>query len=510
MRILNALNNGLYSGVNIILITIFNIVYRTVFIQTLGIEVLGINTALTNIITVLSLAELGFSQAISYLLYKPLSQNNREKINAFINYIKRVYIIIGIIIIFSGLSVIPFLKLIIPTDMELSYLTLIYILFISNTVITYFCSYKRTLIIADQKNYKIIPTISKFQLLDLVGKSIILFITKSFVTILIFQIIIKVLENIYVNKIIDNNYTSILGIEEKKLTFKDKKLVKEKTIAVFFHKIGDVFVNSTGNLVISAFIGVSVLGIYSNYVLVIGILVSFISIIYNSLTSSFGNLIIENKNNCESNFYIIQLISFYIFGITSIIFYFYINKIIYQWIGVDYILPNSTIALITLNYLLLGIRLPLNVIKIAGGIFDKDKYAPLIQGLINLVACLLLVNLYGINGVLIASLMSTLIVPIWVQPYIVYKHIFHKKLTTYIKNTTKNLFYIIISLFFIIAINNYFLSDNLDTNLLVTFGEIFGIVILYTVIFIVLSYKSQALKELVSKLNQVINKKCQS
>ncbi|MEX0440237.1 hypothetical protein KDV52_16860, partial [Providencia rettgeri] len=175
MRIKNSLANSAYSVVNLLLLTIFKIVYRTVFIKTLGEEYLGINAAMTNIIAVLSLAELGFSQAIAYLLYSPLSSKNNGKTLAYINYFKKIYLYIGLFVIFTGIILLPFLNKIIPANINSTELNIIFILFIANSSISYFWSYKRTLIIADQKNYKIIPTITLYQAIDLVVKSIVLF-----------------------------------------------------------------------------------------------------------------------------------------------------------------------------------------------------------------------------------------------------------------------------------------------------------------------------------------------
>ncbi|NBM91392.1 oligosaccharide flippase family protein [Proteus sp. G2658] len=440
MRLKNSINNTIYSLANIILVTILNIIYRTIFIRILGAEYLGVSAALTNIITLLSLTELGFSQAISYHLYKPLLEKKYNKTYGIMCYFKKVYFNIGILLLILGCILLPFLEIIIPTQISTKELNIAFFLFILNSSITYFWGYKRTLIIADQKNYKIIPYISLFQTVELVLKSTILFLTESFIITLLVQLIIKLIENIAINKYITDKYKYIFKSGNNILDKYDILSIRRKTIGVMYHKFGDVFINGTDNIIISMFVGVSILGIYSNYAMIIALLTSFILVFFNSLISSFGNLIIENKRKSENTFYIIQLISIYLFGMIGTIYFLTINDVIKLWIGSQFILPQSIVSLIVINFFLLGLRIPLNVVKTAGGAFEQDKYAPIIQGIMNLVLSILLSKNYGIAGVLLGTLISTILIPLWVQPYIVYKYIFNTDIRKYIINTIKLLF----------------------------------------------------------------------
>ncbi|MEY0026661.1 hypothetical protein [Proteus terrae] len=504
MRIKNSLANSAYSVVNLLLLTIFKIVYRTVFIKTLGEEYLGVNAAMTNIIAVLSLAELGFSQAIAYLLYNPLSNKNNGKTLAYINYFKKIYLYIGLFVIFTGIILLPFLNKIIPANINSTELNVIFILFIANSSISYFWSYKRTLIIADQKNYKIIPTITLYQALDLVVKSIVLFLTKDFIFILLLQLIIKLMENYFVNKKINKIYKIIFSENENILTKKEIKIIKEKTIATFYHKIGDVFVNNTENIVISAFVGVAILGVYSNYTMLIALLASFVSVGFNSIISSFGNLIIEKKEKSEENFYIIQLISIYIFGLIALNIYTQINSIIYIWIGENYILSNNIVLLLTINFFIVGIRMPILIAKSAGGVFEKDKYAPLCEGIISLIIALLLVHKYGIAGVLIGKLIAVVLVPLWIQPYITYKYIFSSNIFNYIINICKILSLFIISLLLSIFVLYYIDIYMISTTPTTLITKIIIVSIIYSLSFIILNIKNLAFIALTKKIKNLL------
>lgn len=507
MRIRNSLTNSLYSVLNLLLLTIFKIIYRTIFIKILGEEYLGINAAMTNIIAVLSLAELGFSQAIAYLLYKPLSEKNTGKTLAYINNFKHIYMYIGFFVILAGIILLPFIKKIIPTNISTFELNIIFFLFIVNSSITYFWSYKRTLIIADQKNYKIIPIISIYQTLDLIIKSVVLLLTKDFILTLFLQLILKLLENYFVNRKINSIYKDIFKNIEIPLTQEEKKIIKNKTIATFYHKIGDVFVNNIDSLVISAFVGVSILGIYSNYTMLIAILATFVSVAFNSIIASFGNLIIEKKEKSEEHFYIIQLISIFLFGLLSTNILTQINNIIYLWVGEKYIISNYIVYLLTINFFIIGIRTPILIAKSAGGIFEKDKYAPLCEGLLSLLIALLLVGKYGIIGVLIGKLIAVISIPLLVQPYITYKYIFSKSIFTYITKLSN-----VLILFLISALTSILVSNHIGTylppkGLISLLATAFLNSTVYCVIFTLLIMRTSEFLLLIEKLKAITFRK---
>lgn len=505
MRIKNSLNNGLSSIFNLLLLALFNIIYRTVFAKTLGEEYLGINAAMTNLIAILSLAELGFSQAIAHLLYKPLSDKNIGKTLSYINYFKKIYSYIGYLIIFAGIVLLPFLKNIIPTTINTTELNIIFLLFILNSSITYFWSYKRTLIIADQKNYKIIPVISIFQSLDLIIKSFFLFITKDFMLVLCLQLILKLLENYFINRKINRLYINTFSKTEIPLTSDEKNLIKNKTIATFYHRMGDVFVNSTDSIIISVFIGVSVLGIYSNYTMLITLSVSFFSVVFRSIIASFGNLIIEKKNKSEEIFYIIQLISIYIFGLASINIFTQISNIISYLFGEKYIISELIVTLLTIKFFIVGIRTPILIAKIAGGIFEKDKYAPICEGILNLVLGLLFVSKYGIIGVLIAQLISLLVVPLWIQPYITYKYVFSSNVMNYIQKLSVILFIAFISMLAPIILLNYINQAISQNNVLSLVLKLILISLSYSISFLLLTYRSTEFKILKNKIKSILS-----
>ena len=294
MRIKKSMNNAMFSSANMLLNLVLTFIYRTIFIQTLGIDYLGLNALYTNILMMLSLAELGVGQAIAFSLYKPLASNDTAKINLLIGFYKKVYRYIGCGVLVFGFLVMPFIPGLISTTEKLQDIYLIFVLFLLNSSITYFWGYKRTLIIADQNEYKLIPYLALSQIVDNSLRISCLIITQSFVFALVIQFVVKLLENIFINHYIDKQY-KYLTTKVGKINKEELSVISTNVRAMILHKLGDFFVNGTDNIIISSFIGISILGIYSNYTMLTAVVISFLMLAFNATSASLGNIIVKES-----------------------------------------------------------------------------------------------------------------------------------------------------------------------------------------------------------------------
>lgn len=424
MRTVKVFNNLLFSSGGLVVNTLLNFAFRTVFIYMLGVEYLGLSAVYANIMMILSLGELGVSQAISYSLYKPLNEKNIEKIKSLLGFYKKIYFYIGMSIILFGIILMPFISFFINEPNNLKNIYSIYLLFLCNSSLAYFWGYKRTLIIADQKNYKLIPFTIGFQIISVSLRIVLLVFSGSYLLVLFIQLIIKFAENFAINKYIDKYYPYILTLFIP-LLHTDIVVIKKNVKAMIFHKFGDVVVNGTDNIIISMFLGIGLLGLYSNYIMLISILFSLLMVLFNATTASFGNMIAdESRSKLLETFNAFNFLGFWIFGWASITFYFLALPFVTLWLGNDFHISETIIALLAVNLFMVGIRVPLGIVKSAAGIYSQDKYAPIIQGVINLVVSMLLVQYFGIVGVLAGTLISSILVPNWYRPFIVYKHLF--------------------------------------------------------------------------------------
>lgn len=483
--------------------TILTFVVRTVFIKTLGAEILGLNGLLINILSMLSLAELGISTAINFSLYKPIANNDIESISKLMSFYKKAYRVIGYIISLLGLILMFFLDYFIKDYNNIENLYITYLLFLLNTVSTYFISYKETLITADQKSYKL--TIINF--LSIITMNILqiifLIFTKNYIMYLIIQFIAEFIRRILVNRYITKKYNNINFLSKEKLNQEDKDTLISNVKAMFFHKIGDYCVNSTDNLIISKIIGILTVGIYSNYLTVINMVNTFITLIYSSITASFGNLVAtETVEKRLQVFNKINFVGYIIYGTCSLIFINIFNIFINIWIGKDYLLDINVVILIVINFYLSGMRVPLSTAKNAAGIYRQDKYVPIIQAFINLFISIILAKYIGLIGILIGTFISNIFASTQ-RPYVVFKYVFKKSTKEYYISYLKNVTILLIAqLLITYTIRCLHLEENFITMIIIAIITI----IIYLVLNIIIYHNKEEYKYIRDIVKKILKK----
>ncbi len=411
---------------------ILGFISRTVFIQQLGVVYLGINGLFSNIFSILSLVELGVGSAIIFSLYKPLAEKDESKIEALMSLYSKAYNIIGTVILTLGITLIPFLKYIIKDQPNIPHFILIYFLYLLNTVSSYFFAYKRSLFNADQKNYINVINNNVFTLITKILQIIILIFTKNFLLYLLVQIICTFFSNLDITIRANINYPYIKNKTGVKLPVEDLKNIKKNIVSLFLLRIGSVVVSGTDNLLISSFVGLRWVGIYSNYVMLISIIQAFITQIFNSITASVGNLVnSESKEKSIDIFYKIFFINFIIYSFSCISLFVLLNPFIRLWIGKEFLLPTGVVLLIVFNIYLMGIRNVLWIFNNTLGFFYFFRYMPFIEATINLGVSIILLKSLGIVGVFLGTLTSTVTTYIFAEPYILYKNYFKVSLSTY-------------------------------------------------------------------------------
>ena len=455
-RVDNASKNIFYGYIGNFSKILLGFISRTVFIHVLGATYLGVNGLYTNILSVLSLAELGIGTAMNYSLYKPVANNDREKIKSLMSLYKKAYHWIALIILLIGLILLPFLSYFIkdPGTIGIKDLSVYYLIFLFNTVTSYFIAYKYSLINAEQKNYIQTNIESITYVVSTVIQLIVLFVFKNFLIYLLVSAIINLAQKIYVNNYFKKLYPFLSEKNIKKLTAAEKKPIITNIKALMYHKIGDIGVHQTDNIIISSFINVTTVGIVSNYHLIINSISSFIHIIFNSVVSGFGNLIAtENKNKQYQIFKIYRFLGFWLYGFSSIAFYHLLTPFITLWLGEKMIISNIAIILIILNHYFQGHRIVINNFKTAAGLFDEDKHIAIIQMLTNLVVSLTLVKPFGLIGIYIGTVTAGLVSTL-TKPFIVYKNAFGRSVKEYYLDSIKFVFLLIFSILIIEILKN--------------------------------------------------------
>lgn len=458
--------------------TLLGFLTRKVFVDNVGVEYLGLNGLLQNILGVVTLIEGGFGTSVVYNLYKPLAEKNQKKIIALLQLYKKVYRYIALGIVAFSICLFPFIDLFIKDAKNLSYVSIVYFIFVFNSVIQYFTAYKWSLINADQKNYKLTSINLIYQVGLSITKLLILYYTKNYILYLAIEALFNLGLNIAIVKKANQLYPYICTSKKYIVETNIKANIISNVKSLFFHSLGGYFMHSTANIVISSFVGITIVGLYSNYTLLTGYVNSILKQILNSVSESVGNLIAEeNKEKSYQIFKIIFFINFLVISYSCILLLTIIPPFISWWLGKEYILNNTTLLLIIINFYIDGMRTSALIFKMKSGIFKQDRFSPLLQGIINLILSLILVQYWGINGVLFSYGFSILCIGFWQFPRLVYKYSFNKPLFLYFKQyiyytiTAIGSFLIIKITLEFITINNYLfkaLSNGVISLLIIT------------------------------------------
>ena len=427
MRLKNTLNNAVANITLLLLRTVLMFISRLIFARILGQTYLGVNGLMTNVISMLSLAELGISTAISFSLYKPLADGDTEKISSLMNFYRRAYQIIGAIVGCGGLILLPFLNYVIKGGSDIDNLRLIYLLYLLNSVLTYYIAYKETLINAAQKNYKLAPFNALFTILIIVVQTVLLVLFRNYIIYLAAQIILSLVQRIVINRYITKMFPEISFNTSQKLPAHEKSVLARNVKGMLFHKLGEYSIYGTDNLVISAFIHITVTGIYSNYSMIISTANSLLNVLFNSATASFGDLFARDEKEKQYVMFLrFEFLAFIVYGWTGIGMLVLLTPIVSFFFGPDYILSSATVLLLCINFYMMGMRIPVNILKQAAGIYYEDRFIALLHGLLNLVLSIPLAIMIGLNGVFLGTVLSGLVSQI-IKPYIFYRKCFSEK-----------------------------------------------------------------------------------
>lgn len=435
---------------------VLSFVSRYFFVRTLGLTHLGVNGLFTNVLTILSFAELGIGNAIIYHLYKPISEDNKERIKSLLRLYDVTYKIIFGIVVATGLAVIPLLHFFVDLDVNIKEsIYIIYLLFLSNTALSYIFSYKKSVLLAHQKNYINLIVGQIIHILQVAGQVIVLVFLKNFILFIVIQITGTCLENIIcslvANKLypfIKNKGVSLSKIERKEIFLNVRDLS--------FYKFGSVILNGTDNILISAMVDIDSVGLVSNYVLLNNACSSFLGAVMNSFVASVGNFNVHSssKEKKYGVFSKMLFICFFIYGYAAVGLLLLTNKLIPLWLGDGYLLDNITQIAIIIGFLVQGVHTVLITFRTTLGYFKQGRYSPLISAIINIILSIFLCKLIGLPGIFIATPISRICAIGLTDTHIIFKKEFKKSKAVYLYNC---LFYSFV-IFMSLIISNKFLD----------------------------------------------------
>jgi len=424
--------NASVSSVIRILTIILGYVSRMVFVRMLDQYYVGINGLFLEYFKLLSLSELGISTAITYALYKPIAEGDTEKQKSVMDLYRRFYNIVAMVVLISGLLLFPFLDVLIKDNPSVEHLQLIYLLYLANTVVSYLFVYKKTLIDAHQRMYVSMWYYGVFLTLQYVLQMIILVCTKNFILYLVVFLICTLLHNILISQKASRLYPYIKEKAIMPLSAEDKHGIANNIKAMFMHKIGSVVVANTDSLLISSMVGIVSTACYTNYRLVIGSVQQVLNQLFQGVSASIGNLgAEEDEKKLTDVFGSMFLVGFWVYGFSAVCLFELLDPFVALSFGEQYIFSVDITFILSLNFYLTGIRQPVLSFRDSLGLFWYDRYKSIAEAALNLIVSVLLAVFWGTAGVFWGTLISTVLVPLWVEPYVLYKHRFKQPLRSY-------------------------------------------------------------------------------
>lgn len=417
---------------------------RTVFAMLLEKEYLGLGGLFSNIISVLSLSELGIGSVIIVNLYKPIAENDEDRICRLMNFYSTAYRVIGLFVICCGIILVPFLPELVNSDKNIPFLEGYFMLFVVQSASSYFFAYKQSILIASQKEYICSIIRQIFNTIMHILQIIFLVITKEYVTYLMVTIFTNISTNIVISIVADKKYPYLKN-NHLKLQKEERRNILSNVSSMMLHKVGNVIINSTDNILISSMIGIVFTGLYSNYLLIVNMVMQVVNIIFNSVSASVGDYNArKSKAEAFELFKAMNTISYWIFGMSSICLFTLFQPTINIWLGEDYMLDAPCVMMIALNFLLAGIiRVPSTFVDV-NGLYTKTKFKPITMAMLNLVMSIVCANIWGLVGIFLGTFGSYILVGLWVDPYFLYKYKFSKSFMKYILSLLLNLTIIVI------------------------------------------------------------------
>lgn len=436
-RTYKSIRNSIFALLGQFVTIGLNFISRTVFIHTLGATYLGINGLFTNLLTVLSFAELGFSTAIIYEMYGPLAMDEKKQVAGLMNLYGKIYRYIGICIFIVGLFLIPFLNSfikdtsVIPKD--LPPLWFIYVLFLANTSASYFFNYKRSIIVASQNGHLDSLNQMIFNIIRNTLQIAVLLLFESFILFLVIQLACTFFSNVSITLKANKLFPYLKDLKNEKVSQSILKSIKKNVFAMAFNKLGSVTVSGIDNLLMSKYVGVISVGYYSNYLLIITTIKTLFIQLFSPITASVGNFVV-NKSNDEMYFFFKKLlfINAYLAIFSTVCLATLINSFIGLFWGDIYIFSTTLTFAIILNFYIDRIRQTSQIFIDVKGLFWQIKWRSFTEAVVNILLSMLFLKIgFGLKGILYAILLTNLCVNFWWEPYIVFKNIFHKTIWIY-------------------------------------------------------------------------------
>ena len=512
MRSKKVLINSIFGMAGYAILMLSNFITRSVFVDQLGLSMAGVDTTFKNFLQVLSLAELGLSTGLLYKLYKPIEEKNNREIKRVLNFYKQAYKVIASVFM-GGAVVLAFVVnfFIEDTDKSPLYISFLFILYAGDTVASYLFANRKALIVADQNNYLVNRNDAFIALITLISQVTLLYLTKSFIVYAVVKIVCRLIGASLIGNKFKKMYPEIAKDKSKEtITGDERKSLIKNMSAMLCHRIGGVSVTATGSAITSKMLGTVQAGIYGNYTIITTALMQLVTQVFNGVTASFGNIItIESKETIYKRFKLLYFFNYLIFSFFTVSVGVIVQPFMMLWMHGDpnSLFQNRTVVLLLCYFYIFGIRRVVLMAKDSAGLFRQDQWFAILEAVLNIVMSVVFVLWFkSVDGILLANILSMLIIPLWTQPYLVYKYVLNAKLSSY---------YVRYVIYFAMTAGIYVLTSLVANKLTANISNLFvelivrGVicVAIPNVVNVVVFARTQEFKDLLTLLLGVVKKK---
>lgn len=467
-RAKNAKRNSVWGMASKVVTMIFPFIIRTIMIKTLGMEYLGLNSLFAAILNVLSCTELGFGLAIVYSMYKPVAENNYKLIQALLNMYKKIYRIIGFLVLGVGICLLPFLRQLIHGEIPQSVnIYILFIIYLMNSVSSYwFFAYKLAILKVNQR----LDIISKISLLSITLMYVLQIIVLIFFRNYYLYVILIPLSTIFNNTIaaifVKKKFPQFIA--EGEVDQQIKQELKTKVMGLMIIKISSISRNAFDSIVISTYLGLKEVAIYNNYYYILNAITGFLAVFTTAISGIAGNTVATETP--EKNYSDMNRLNFaymWISGWCTVCLACLYQTFMKFWVGENAMFSDIVMWLFPIYFIIIKLGDVMAQYFDATGLWNKRKWYALCESVGNLLLNFLLGYLFGVVGILVATIITTIILDFIISSRVIFKYYFKKGYVRYIVSQTK---YILISLF--VAVFTYIICcplDNVVTNSILQF-----------------------------------------
>lgn len=413
---------------------------QRVLVHTMGGDYNGLNGLFGSIISMMSLADLGIGTAIIYHMYRPVAEEDHKRINSLLHFYKKCYMGISGVILLIGIVVSFFLPALVGDAEVHDNIYLIFALFLIDCLCSYFLAYKKSLLYASQMNYVADFIYFVIYILQNAAQIFVLLAFQNFILFLVVKSLGKCISNLILSVYIGRKYPYTRDKQVKPVERETRQDIYLKVRGLLFHKIGKLLVTGSDSLVLTGVLGISAMNLYANYHLIIGGITGLLNKIFETLTNSVGNFLLDSDQDRRLDVYKkIDFINFWFFGCVAAGIYAVIQPLILLWMGEDFLFGKTVVFVLVINFYLEGMRASVTTFKEAAGIFHEDRRIPVVEAVLNLIISIVLAKFMGISGVFLGTILSSAVVYLYSYPKYVCRPLFQMSYGKYVGQTFRHL-----------------------------------------------------------------------